>query len=64
MTVLFRNLRAFGYGERFPIASRERLRWPRLNTFSLLVTVLILAGGVLGLASYFATQFLPHTRCQ
>jgi len=25
-------------------------------------TVLILAGGVLGIASYFATQFLPHTR--
>jgi hypothetical protein len=39
MTILFRNLRAFGY-----------------------VTVLILAGGVLGIASYFASQFLPHTR--
>ncbi|KAN0126975.1 hypothetical protein V8E52_000615 [Russula decolorans] len=26
------------------------------------VTVFILAGGVLGIASYFASQFLPHTR--
>jgi len=25
-------------------------------------TVLILAGGVLGISSYFASQFLPHTR--
>jgi len=39
MTVLFKNLRAWGY-----------------------VIVLILASGVLGIASYLATQFLPHTR--
>ena len=42
--------------------------WSRLSAeqqLSLLpVTVLILAGGVLGITGYFASQFLPHTRCQ
>jgi hypothetical protein len=34
------------------------------KTLDFPVTVFILAGGVLGIAGYFANQFLPHTRCQ
>lgn len=40
------------------------LSWPMAERHVFPVTVLILGGGVLGLASYFASQFLPHTRCQ
>jgi hypothetical protein len=43
----------------------HRLSSPMAERHSFLsVTVLILGGGVLGIAGYFASQFLPHTRCQ
>lgn len=67
MTVLFKNLRAWGYGEHhFTWNIEPTGEWrPEAETpFVLPVTVLILASGVLGIASYLATQFLPHTRCQ
>ena len=63
MTVLFRQLRIFGYGAFRSPHSKLKLAETK-TTYSFPVTVLILGGGVLGIASYFASQFLPHTRCQ
>ena len=63
MTVLFRKLRLWGYGElRSPHSKLAEAE--QLSLLAFPVTVFILAGGVLGIAGYFASQFLPHTRCQ
>jgi hypothetical protein len=63
MTVLFRKLRLFGYGA-FRSPHSKLAEAEQLSLLAVPVTVFILAGGVLGIAGYFARQFLPHTRCQ
>jgi hypothetical protein len=63
MTVLFRKLRLLGYGA-FRSLHGKLAEAEQLSLLAFPVTVFILASGVLGIASYFASQFLPHTRCQ
>jgi hypothetical protein len=63
MTVLFKNLRTIAYGKHNLIVLPE----PRERTsysFFFSGFVLLLSGSVLGIASYFASHFLPHIRRQ
>ena len=53
MTQLFKDMRAYGYGEEY----RHKGEISKLN--SSLVVVLVLAATVLGIAAYLASIFLP-----